>query len=506
MATDAEPVAAVLEARGMRKSFFGVEVLHGVDFTLGRAQVHGLVGQNGAGKSTLMKILNGVYTRDMGETLIDGRLVDYDSPREASALGIAMVFQEFSLIPTMTVTQNVLLAREPQGLGRLIDDRAAKRRTRQVLDQLGAAIDPDATVGDLPIGTRQLVEIAKAISHDARILILDEPTASLPATEIDTLFAAVKRLTAQGIGIIYISHHLQEVLQICDHVTVLRDGEVTLTAPTAALSIGAMITSMLGQNLERELAWQGREQDAAAKPLLRIHELTTSRIHNVTFDLRPGEIVGIAGLLGSGRTELLRVLFGIDQPDSGSIELAGRRVAFGSPSDALRAGVALVPEDRRRTGLVGDHGVRTNILMGTWNRISRFGFVRDRIGRMIAEGFVDRLRILTPNLEQQVARLSGGNQQKVVVAKNLAIRPKVLLLDDPTVGIDVKSKADILDEARTLAGEGNAIILVSSELSELSALCDRVMVLREGTITGWLDRRRGDDISEAALTHAVQVA
>ena len=506
VANDPALVAPILEARGVHKSFFGVEVLHGVDFTLGRAQVHGLVGQNGAGKSTLVKILNGVYARDAGEILINGQLVHYSSPREASALGIAMVFQELSLIPTMTVTQNILLTREPHGRGRLIDDAAAKRRTRDVMDQLGAVIDPDATVGDLPIGMRQLVEIAKAISQDARILILDEPTASLPATEVDTLFAAVQRLTAQGIAIIYISHHLQEVLQICDYVTVLRDGDVTMAAPTATLSIGAMITSMLGHNLERELVWQGRDQDAHAKPLLRVHDLTTSRIHNVTFDLHPGEIVGIAGLLGSGRTELLRILFGIDKPDSGSIELAGRMVAFGSPSDALRAGIALVPEDRRRTGFIGDHGVRTNILMGTWDRISRFGFVRDRIGRLIAEGFVDRLRIRTPNLEQQVARLSGGNQQKVVVAKNLAIRPKVLLLDDPTVGIDVRSKADILDEARTLAGEGNAIILVSSELSELSALCDRVMVLREGTITGWLDRHRGDDISEAALAHTIQVA
>lgn len=503
---DSTKEAPVLEARGMRKSFFGVEVLHGVDFSLRRAQIHGLVGQNGAGKSTLVKILNGVYQRDAGETLIDGRLVNYDTPREARALGIAMVFQEFSLIPTMTVAQNVLLTREPQSVGRLIDDKAARRRTRDVMEQVGASIDPDTTVGDLPIGVRQLVEIAKAISQDARILILDEPTASLPVHEIDTLFAAIRRLTAQGIGVIYISHHLQEVLQICDHVTVLRDGEVTLTAPTADLSIGSLITSMIGQTLERDLAWQGAELDPSAEPMLRVRELTTSRIDNVTFDLRPGEILGIAGLLGSGRTELLRVLFGIDQPDHGSIELAGRRVAFGSPGAALRSGIALVPEDRRRTGLVGDHGVRTNVLMGTWDQISRFGFVRDRIGRSLAERFVDRLRIRTPNLEQQVARLSGGNQQKVVVAKNLAIRPKVLLLDDPTVGIDVKSKADILDEARALAGEGNAIILVSSELGELSAVCDRVMILREGRIAGWLDRSRGDDVSEAALNHAIQVA
>lgn len=506
MVDEALPATPMLEARGIRKAFHGVEVLHGVDFKLAAAQVHGIVGQNGAGKSTLVKILNGVYARDAGEILIDGVPVRYDKPREAHDLGIAMVFQEFSLVPTMTVSQNMLLTHEPRGFGPLLDDAAARRRALEVMDQLGIAIDPDATVGDLPIGVQQLVEISKAVSQNARILILDEPTASLPVGETETLFAAIRRLTSQGIGVIYISHHLQEVLEICDHVTVMRDGETTLSAPTTTLSLSAVISSMLGQNLERELAWQPHAQDAEAEPLLRVHELASTRLHNVSFDLHPGEIVGVAGLLGSGRSELLRALFGIDQPDHGWVELAGRRVAFGSPQNALQAGLGLVPEDRRRTGLVGDHGVRTNILMGSWNRISRFGFVRDRLGRQITQGFVERLRIVTPNLEQQVTRLSGGNQQKVVVAKNLAIRPRVLLLDDPTVGIDVKSKADILDEARTLAAEGNAILLVSSELSELSALCDRVMILKDGAISDWLDRSSGDDLSEDALTHAIQGA
>jgi ribose transport system ATP-binding protein len=315
---------------------------------------------------------------------------------------------------------------------------------------------------------------------------------------------AVRRLTAQGIGVVYISHHLQEVLRICDQVTVLRDGGVTLSAPAASLTLANVIRAMLGQNLERELGWKSHPRDESAAPLLRIRDLSTAKIRGASFDVRPGEVVGVAGLLGSGRTELLRALFGLDRAEAGTIELAGREVKFTSPQDALRAGIALVPEDRRRLALVPEHTVKANILMAAWTRISRAGFVRDQIGENLAAGFVERLKIRTQGLGQQVARLSGGNQQKVVVAKNLAIRPRVLLLDDPTVGIDVRSKADILDDARALAADGNAILIVSSELAELSALCDRVMILADGRITGWLDRAAGDDLSEEVLTNAIQ--
>jgi ribose transport system ATP-binding protein len=497
-----EPAPAV-EARGIRKSFDGVEVLHGVDFALRAGEIHGIVGQNGAGKSTLVKILNGVYERDAGETHVRGQLVDYADPLAARRLGIAMVFQEFSLIPTLTVTQNVLLTREPHLPGGLIDDRAARRRTSEVLEQLGSRIDPDAPVERLPVGTRQLVEIGKAISQDARVLILDEPTASLTAAEITTLFTAIRRLASRGIGVVYISHHLNEVLEICDRVTVLRDGEVKLSAPASELSLGAVIRAMLGQSLERELAWQPHLDRKGDEPVLNVRGLSSGKVRDVSFDLFPGEIVGIAGLLGSGRTELLRALFGLDRAE-GSIVLRGERRAFGSPRAALQAGLALVPEDRRQAGLVPEHDVKSNVLMAAWGRVSRLGFVRDRLGDQLVSGFVERLKIRTPSLRQEVRRLSGGNQQKVVVAKNLAIRPRVMLLDDPTVGIDVKSKADILDEVRALAADGNGILLVSSELEELAALCDRVMVVDDGTIVRWLDRSKGDDLTEEALTHAIQ--
>jgi ribose transport system ATP-binding protein len=502
--TAAAVPAPVLEARGIRKSFGGVEVLHGVDFTLQPGQIHGIVGQNGAGKSTLMKILNGVYARDSGQIAIDGQTVDYDSPLGARAAGIAMVFQEFSLVPSMSVAQNILLTREPRANG-LIDRREERRRALAAIEPLGVAIDPDATVGDLPIGTRQLVEIAKANSQDARILILDEPTASLPSNEIAVLFDAIHRLASRGIAIAYISHHLQEVLAICSHVTVIRDGDVTLSARAGSLTIPQMIHAMLGRNLEGELVWQSTRA-RGERPILSVDAVSRGKVRDVSFELHPGEIMGIAGLLGSGRTEILRMLFGIDRPEAGTITLDGRARRFDSPCDALRAGVALVPEDRRRAGLVPHHSVQDNILMAALHRISRWGFVRDRLGGRLASGVVERLKIRTPGLRQEVARLSGGNQQKVVVAKNLAVRPRVLLLDDPTVGIDVQSKADILDDVRALAGEGDAIVFVSSELGELSALCDRVLILRDGRVDGWLDRAEGDDVSEEALSRAIQGA
>lgn len=497
----------LLEATGIRKSFHGVEVLHGVDFGLRRGEVHGLVGQNGAGKSTLMKILNGVYARDAGEIRIGGGVAEYDSAAGAREHGIAMVFQEFSLIPTMTVAQNVLLTREPRGAGGLIDDGAANRRTREVLGELGVVINPKREVGRLAVGSRQLVEIAKALSQETAILILDEPTASLTVSEIETLFASIRRLTAKGIAIVYISHHLREVIEICDRVTVLRDGAVTLSAPTHTLSLPAVVRSMLGASLETELRWQDRSVDRSRTPLLRASGLCLGeRVRDVSFDLHAGEVLGIAGLLGSGRTELFRVLFGIDRPEAGSLEIDGKRVTIGSPGAALRRGMALVPEDRRRAGLVPEHSVRANVLMAAWRTIARLGLVRDREGDRLVVGFVERLKIRTPGLRQQVNRLSGGNQQKVVVAKYLTVRPRVLLLDDPTVGIDVRSKADILDEVRTMAEAGTGIILVSSEFEELAAVADRVMLLRDGAVAGWLDRSAGDDLSEEGLSQAIQAA
>jgi ribose transport system ATP-binding protein len=496
--------AFVLTARGIRKSFSGVEVLHGVDFTLRRGEVHGLVGQNGAGKSTFVKIIDGAYSGDAGEIEVNGAPLGRSGPGESRKRGIAMVFQEFSLIPAMPVGQNILLSREPKGRAGLIDDRELGRQARAALARVGADIDPDRLVGDLPVGARQLVEIAKAISQDARVLILDEPTASLAAAEISVLTAAVRRLTAEGISVVYISHHLDEVVGICDRVTVLRDGAVTLSAPTSELTLSTIIESMLGRSLEGALAYQPHDVARSGQPLLRVSGLRNDHLNDVSFELYRGEILGVAGLLGSGRSELLKAIFGIDHLDSGSIEVDGHAVEVRSPGHALEARIALIPEDRARAGLVREHSVGHNIMMAAWDRFARAGIINDGAARRAAGALVDRLSIRTTGLDQEVKSLSGGNQQKVVVAKNLSTDPSVLLLDDPTVGVDVGSKRDILMQVRGLAGQGNGIVLVSSEFEELSGVADRVLVIRDGAVLRILDRSAGDDLSDAALSRVVQ--
>jgi ribose transport system ATP-binding protein len=501
---DGDPAGVVLAARGIRKSFGGVEVLHGIDFTLRRGEVHGLVGQNGAGKSTLVKIIDGAYTGDAGEIEVNGLPLGRAGPGESRKRGIAMVFQEFSLFPAMPVGQNILLGHEPRSRLRLIDDDELRRRALAALARVGADIDPDRLVEDLPVGSRQLVEIAKALSQDASILILDEPTASLSATEIETLTEAIRLLTAEGISVVYISHHLDEVIGICDRVTVLRDGTVTLVAETAAVTMSSVIEHMLGRSLERALAYRDREVDRAGEPLLRAAGLRNRRLNGVSFELHRGEILGVAGLLGSGRSELMRALFGIDRLDAGAIEVAGQHARIRSAADALAAGIALIPEDRATAGLVREHTVGANIMMAAWHRFARAGFVDDHAARTAAGTLVDQLSIRTQGLDQEVRSLSGGNQQKVVVAKNLSVRPSVLLLDDPTVGVDIGSKLEILVQIRGLAERGNGILLVSSEFEELTGLADRVLVLRDGAIERILDRAAGDDLSEEALSRAVQ--
>ena len=498
----AEPV--VLAARGIRKSFSGIEVLHGVDFTLRRGEVHGLVGQNGAGKSTLVKIINGAYSQDAGQVEVNGTPLVEGAAGETRRRALAMVYQEFSLIPSMPVGQNILLTCEPIGRSGLIDDGEVRRQAQAALTRIGADIDPDDLVEELPVGSRQLVEIAKAISRDASILILDEPTASLAPAEIRVLTEAIARLTEEGVSIIFISHHLDEVVSMCDRVTVLRDGEVTLVTDTRDVTLAGLIEAMLGRSLEGALAYRAHEVDRTGEPLLRVTGLRNGRLRDVSFELRRGEILGIAGLLGSGRSEVMRAIFGIDPLEGGAIEVNGARVAIGGPGDALRAGIALVPEDRVRAGLVREHSVADNIMMASWRRVARGGFVDDGAARRVAAGFVEQLKIRTAGLGQEVKGLSGGNQQKVVVAKNLSATPAVLLLDDPTVGVDVGSRRELLEDVRALAVRGNGVVLVSSEFEELSGLADRVLIMRGGAIHAILDRRAGDDLSNEALSRAVQ--
>jgi ribose transport system ATP-binding protein len=490
---------------GITKSFSGIRVLHGVDFDLRKGEVHALVGGNGAGKSTLMKILQGVYTPDEGQIAVDGNPVEIRSPHDARALGIGMIFQEFSLIPTLTVAQNIFLGREPRGSGGLIDDRASARRARELFAEMEEEIDPNARMLDLGTGYWQLTEIAKALAQDARVLIMDEPTSSLTATEAHSLFALVQRLRERGISIIYISHRMDEIFRITDRITVLRDGRHVLTDDTAALTMNQVIAAIVGKTMEQAFEWQERSVDRSVAPLLQVRNLSAGkRVQDVSFDLYPGEILGLAGLMGSGRTELARAIFGIDRVDKGQILIRGEPTDIRNPEDAITAGVSLVPEDRRIQGLVLDHSVKNNLLLPQLDRLDRAGILDDRRGDRMAGSIVEDLRIKTGSIGTTVRLLSGGNQQKVVIGKWLATEPDILILDEPTAGVDIQAKTEILGVIRALADRGKGIIVISSELVELLAVSDRLLVLRDGHVVREIDRR--EIRTEEELHRAVQGA
>jgi ribose transport system ATP-binding protein len=498
-----DPVA--VQMTGISKSFSGIRVLHGVDFDLRKGEVHALVGGNGAGKSTLMKILQGVYTPDEGQIAIDDTPVEIRSPHDARALGIGMIFQEFSLIPTLTVAQNIFLGHEPRGSGGLIDDRASVRRARELFAEMGEDIDPNARMLDLGTGYWQLTEIAKALAQDARVLIMDEPTSSLTATEAHSLFALVQRLKERGISIIYISHRMDEIFRITDRITVLRDGRHILTEDTAALTMNQVIDAIVGKSMEQAFEWRERSVDRSATPLLQVRNLSAgNRVRDISFDLYPGEILGLAGLMGSGRTELARAIFGIDRIDRGEILIRGQRVDIGNPEEAITAGVSLVPEDRRIQGLVLDHSVKNNLLLPLLDRLDKAGIIDDRRGDRMAGSIVEDLRIKTGSIATTVRLLSGGNQQKVVIGKWLATEPDILIMDEPTAGVDIQAKTEILGVIRALADRGKGIIVISSELVELLAVSDRLLVLRDGHVVREIDRR--DIRTEEELHRAVQGA
>ncbi len=494
-----------IRMQGITKSFAGTQVLHGVDFELAHGEIHALIGGNGAGKSTLMKILEGVYTPDGGRIEVEGRPVQIGSPQDARALGIGMIFQEFSLIPTLTVAQNVFLTREPRGGAGLIDDRESERGARALFAEMGEAVDARARVRDLSTGYWQLTEIAKTLAQDVRILIMDEPTSTLTATETHSLFGLIRKLKARGISIIYISHRMEEIFQITDRITVLRDGRRIVTDATGNLTMEQVIDHVVGQRMEQAFAWQERRVDRSGEPLLEVHRLASGQIvRDMSFNLYPGEILGIAGLMGSGRTELARALFGIDRIDGGGILIRGQQVSIRSPRDAIAVGISLVPEDRRRQGLVLDQSVKNNLLLPLLQRLRRGGLIDDARGNRITESFVRSLQIKTDSIVQRVRLLSGGNQQKVVIAKWLATEPDILIMDEPTAGVDIRAKTEILGIIRQLADAGKGVIVISSEPAELLAVSDRLLIMHGGGLKRELDRR--EIVTEEDLHHAVQSA
>jgi ribose transport system ATP-binding protein len=492
----------VVEMRGIVKSFGVARVLEGVDFTLRAGEVHALVGGNGAGKSTLMKILVGVHTADEGEIRVDGEPVRVASVDDARVLGVAMIFQEFSLIPSLSVARNVFLGREPRGAFGLIDDAATVRRTAEVFSAMGVEVDPRVEVGGLGVAHQQLAEIAKALSREARVLIMDEPTASLAKEEADALLDLARRLARRGVSIVYVSHRMEEILRVSDRVTVLRDGRRVLTAEARRLSAQGVVEHVVGRKVA--MGWEERRVARTGTPLLSVRDLRCANgIAGVGFDLFAGEILGFAGLMGSGRTELLRALFGLEPAEGGEIKVRGKPLSLRCPLDAIAAGLALVPEDRRTQGLVLDHSVRDNLLLPVLGSLGRV-FLNDAIGEEVAKARVEELRIRTLSTEVPTRLLSGGNQQKVVIGKWLGTEPDVFLLDEPTVGVDVGTKVELIGLMRTLADRGKGIVFVSSELPELLAVSDRVLVLRGGRVSG--EFARGEIEGEGALHLAVQGA
>jgi ribose transport system ATP-binding protein len=505
------PADVVLDAVGIHKSFGGVVALDGVDFSLRTGEVHGLVGQNGAGKSTLVKILNGVHQPDQGRLELDGHPISLPTPLAARRAGIAMVFQEFSLIPTLSVSQNINLAHEPRRARVLIDDAAASGRTREILASLGVDIDPRARVSELPVGSQQLVEIAKAMSMAPAILILDEPTASLSQSEVETLFGVLANLRAGGVSIVYISHHLREVLTVCDRITVLRDGHVQLSGPAGDFSLSVMVAAITGGmstsggiEMGRDPAAPERRVDGSSTAALEIRGWRLGqRLLGIDLALFPGEVVGVAGLLGSGRSSLLRSIVGLEPDVEGSLLVEGRAVSIRSPTDALRAGVTFVPEDRRRQGTIAGQSVQANLLTSVWDRLVRHFLIDEELAARRGRDLMTRLEVKAAGQRQLIEHLSGGNQQKVVVGRSLARQPSVLLLDDPTAGIDIGSRRDLLGHVRRFADDGGAVLLVSSELEDLARVADRVVILHRGAVAKVLDRAEGSVISEPAILSAI---
>ncbi len=492
----------MLEMRGIEKQFNNNPVLKNVHFDLRRGEVHALMGGNGAGKSTLMKILTGVYRADGGEIRINAHTVQIDSPNAAAVLGVAMIFQEFSLVPSLTVAQNIFLNREPRKCaGLLIDDAELVSRARTILNELGEDIDPNTPVSRLSVGMCQIVEIAKALSKNARILIMDEPTSSISETEVDRLFNFVRKLRDNGISIIYISHRMAEIFSLCDRVTVMRDGENVLSASCADMTMESLIDSMLGTSAGASMHWQPRIHALGAQPALELTNLTHEPyFHGVNLAVYPGEIVGLAGLMGSGRTEVMETIFGLHVATRGTVQINGMLVR--DITEAIEAGVALVPENRRTQGLVLSHSVLDNFVLPNLGMFQRGGVVKLLDALRAVRDFIQSLHIKTDHPYKTVGLLSGGNQQKVVLAKWLARAPRVLLLDEPTIGVDIGAKSEIVQLVRQLASKGTAIVVVSSEFEELLAMSDRLLVLRNGRPTRLLERK--DIESEEMLHHAVQ--
>jgi len=485
----------LLQMEHISKAFVGVQALDDVSFDVRRGEVHGLLGENGAGKSTLIKVLSGVYRPDSGRIVYNGKEITVSSPQQAQRLGIVTIYQEFNLIPSLTVAENILIGREP-GPGNFVDWGQMRRQAREVMRRLGIELDPMRLVRTLSVAEQQMVEIARALSMESQLIIMDEPTAALSEHEVDQLLKIVRDLQAQGISIIFITHHLEEAQRICNRVTVLRDGRLVGTENIEDVTLNDIIRMMVGRSLEDLFTRQ--HQHKVGEPALCVKGLSRTGnarnpnaifLHDINLTVHRGEILGVAGLVGAGRTELARAIFGADPITSGTIEVEGRPVQIKSPRDAIQYGIGLVPEDRKQQALFLALAVRHNMSMTALKKLLRWGiFVREGQEEDLVARYRKALNISMASPDQRVRNLSGGNQQKVVLARWLALSPKVLIVDEPTRGIDVAAKAEVHQLMDEMARNGIAIIMISSELPEILSMSDRIITLRNGRLTGEFTR------------------
>ncbi|MDA8496909.1 MULTISPECIES: sugar ABC transporter ATP-binding protein [unclassified Citrobacter] len=476
-----------LQMSHITKRFPGVLALSNVDFTLRKGEVHALLGENGAGKSTLMKILSGVYQPDEGDIIFEGQPVSFANPLSAQNVGITIIHQEFNLFPELTVEDNIFIGREFCKNNRWrLDEKQQRQAAIDILQKLNLNISPDTLVADLTVAQQQMVEIAKAISVNAKILIMDEPTAALTETEIDSLFRVTRLLKEQGTGIVYISHRLEELALIADRATVMRDGQFIATVDYDSVKISDLIAMMVGRDLGN--IYPRREPQPQRKPVLEVSGLTRKGVlNNIDFTLHQGEILGFAGLMGAGRTELARAIFGADPIDSGTIKLNGKETVIKDIPDAIQQGISYLTEDRKKEGLALGLSVERNIMLGNYPEYSnRYGNVDSKRCQQTSEEQVKALRIKTPHLEQAALNLSGGNQQKIIIARWVCKDTDILIFDEPTRGIDVGAKLEIYELMNRLVAKGKSIIMISSELPEVLGMCDRILVMRNGRITGEL--------------------
>ncbi|WP_193609948.1 ATP-binding cassette domain-containing protein [Nocardioides lijunqiniae] len=495
----------VLETVGVTKTFGGVHALRGVDFQLAPGEIHALVGENGAGKSTLIKVLTGVYTPDAGEVRYAGETRHFRGPSDAQDVGISTIYQEVNLVPLLSVARNIFLGREPRNRFGLIDVRSMNQQARELMRELTIELDVTKELGRLGLGAQQMVALARAMSVESRVVIMDEPTSSLEAKEVTTLFTVARRLRDRGVGLVFVSHRLDELWELCDRVTILRDGRWVHTGQLAEMSRLELVSSMLGRDVE-EVASEGATEFGEShrrseEPAMVVSGIEVrNRLHGIDLTVRPGEVVGLAGLLGSGRSETVKAIYGAMHTDAGEVTVSGKKVRANSVRRALGAGIALLSEDRKAEGIIPDLSVRDNIALAVLPRMSRAGVVSEGKIDALVETFMRRLQIKASSPQQKVRELSGGNQQKVLIARWLCTEPTVFLLDEPTRGIDVGAKSEVQSLIDQLAQQGLAVVLISSEMDELVEGADRIVVLHDGSAQSELDSR---NLSSSELLRAL---